>query len=36
MSLEMCTECERCGAALADKGLAFICLRMYLLCALRG
>jgi uncharacterized protein len=25
MSLEKCTECERCGAALADEGLAFIC-----------
>jgi hypothetical protein len=25
MSLEMRTECERCGAALADKGPAFIC-----------
>jgi hypothetical protein len=25
MSLEMRTECERCGAALADEELAFIC-----------
>ncbi len=25
MSLEMRTECERCGATLADEGLAFIC-----------
>ncbi len=25
MSLEMRAECERCNAALADEGLAFIC-----------
>jgi hypothetical protein len=25
MSLEMRTGCERCGAALTDEGLAFIC-----------
>jgi hypothetical protein len=25
MSLQMRRECERCGAALADHGIAFIC-----------
>jgi hypothetical protein len=25
MSLEMRTQCERCGTALADQGAAFIC-----------
>ncbi len=25
MSLEMCNECERCGVALDDEGVAFIC-----------
>ena len=25
MALEMRTECERCGAALAEDGVAFIC-----------
>ena len=33
MSLEMRTGCERCGAALADDGLAFICSYECTLCA---